>query len=120
MCHHDAKSQVASQKLVVWIDLESAYLRVSNHKAFDEKKLLNVCIGRLLAYIGTNFPSKQFEVMYLPRELNKGANALSCWKSESGCIRLGNENGELVLGREKGSISETSITCKMVILAILK
>lgn len=63
---HDVKRQVVGQNLVVQTDSESISLRVSNCKAMVEKKLLDVRINRLLAWIWTNSLGGQLEVKYIP------------------------------------------------------
>lgn len=50
---HDVKMLVAGQALIVWTDSERTYLRISRQKS-DDKKLLDVRISRLLAWIWEN------------------------------------------------------------------
>lgn len=72
------KRKVDGQKLIVWIDPESSYLRIRNHNVLVEKNLLDGCISRFLDWIMEKKIGEHVEARYLAGEHNKSADTLSC------------------------------------------
>lgn len=90
----DTKKLVRGHPIVLWTDSESVYQRIAK-TSIDPKKLLDVRVSQMLAWIWANFSSPRLSAKFLPGQYNKEADILSRWRRDEGVDkRDGDEQGE--------------------------
>lgn len=71
----DTKRIVQGQQLILFTDSESVYQRITR-KVANPKRMLDVRVSRMLAWVWSNFPAERLIVKFVPGEYNQKADLL--------------------------------------------